>query len=104
MIVATAIHPNAVRVGTGSSPTRTGLKFRYSEKATKICPTYQYSFGNTLVVSNYKWKMSQIFVPFSEYPNFKMKIRIGLKMKFTVSEDNYFNCKIEMKSSWSLYK
>ena len=50
----------------------TGLKFRYSEKATKICPIFHlHSFETTKykVMSNEKWKMGLIFVAFSEYLN-----------------------------------
>ena len=44
-------------------------KFRYSEKAN--LPLF---FWHYLVASNYKWKMGQIFVAFSEYQNFTQTI------------------------------
>ena len=50
------------------------LKFRYSEKATKISSIFQF-FWHYLVASNYKWKMGQIFVAFSEYLNFNQSER-----------------------------
>ena len=47
------------------------LKFRYSEEATKMWPIFHSFFDITCyVVSNYKWKMGQLFVAFSEYLNF----------------------------------
>ena len=48
------------------------LKFKYSEKATKICPFSHFLFDIYLVASNYNWKICQIFVSFSEYLNFTM--------------------------------
>ena len=49
------------------------LKFRYSEKATKIWPIFFFGIMY-LVALNYNWKMGQTFVAFSEYLNF-MKFR-----------------------------
>ena len=47
------------------------VKFRYSEKATQIWSIFFFLFDITyLISSNYKWKMGQIFVAFSEYLNF----------------------------------
>ena len=44
------------------------LKFRYSEKATKIMPVFYFLFD--IVASTFEWNMGQIFVAFSEYQNF----------------------------------
>ena len=50
------------------------LKFRYSEKATKIGPSST-GFWHYFVASNESWKMGQIFVAFSEYLNFNYSHR-----------------------------
>ena len=44
------------------------LKFRYSEKVTKIWPIFRFK-----VMSKKEWKMGQIFWAFSKYLNFTGK-------------------------------
>ena len=65
--------------GFVSLMSRTGLKFIYSEKATKFCEisTVDLSY----VSSNGQMEISQNFVAFSEYMNFKRK-KIGASYAF----------------------
>ena len=47
------------------------LKFIYSEKATKVCEMFILLLSYVVLVES-KVKISQNFVDFSEYMNFKM--------------------------------
>ena len=47
------------------------LKFIYSEKATKFCKIFTLLLSNVVPVKS-KVKISQNFVAFSEYMNFKL--------------------------------
>ena len=56
------------------SALKTWLKLRYSEKATKNLAHLPLFIWHYFIVSNYKLKIGQICVAFSEYPNFN-KVR-----------------------------
>ena len=48
------------------------LKFRYSEKTTKVWPIFHLqSKATKLHMSKKEWKIGQIFEAFSEFMNFK---------------------------------
>ena len=68
----------------------THLKFRYSEKATKIWPIcIPLFFWHYLVTSNNKWKMGQNFVAFSEYLNFN-RTTFALSINMKKKQQIYF--------------
>ena len=47
------------------------MKVQISEKVTKIWPFFHSFFWHDFAATNYKWKMGQVFVAFSEYLKFK---------------------------------
>ena len=51
---------------------RADSKFRYSEKGHTTFTHLPLFILHILVTSNWKWKMVQIFVDFSEYLDFKI--------------------------------
>ena len=50
-------------------------KFKYSEKATIYIANLPHLFWHYLIASNYKLKMFQIFVDFTEYVDFVTAIK-----------------------------
>ena len=76
------------------------LKFIYSEKATKFCKIFTLLLSYVVPVKS-KVKISQNFVAFSEYTNFKLKKQdlIGfqaflLEHKRTIRSQRFMNIKL----------
>ena len=57
------------------------LKFIYSEKATKVCEISTLLFSYVVPVKS-KVEISQNFVAFSEYMNFKIRLQRALQLDF----------------------
>ena len=54
------------------------LQMRIPGKATKFWPIFHFLFDITYIIaSNYKWKMGQIFVAYSEYTLYNAILRIA---------------------------
>ena len=64
------------------------IKFIYSEKATKFCKIFTLLLSYVVPVKS-KMKISQNYVAFSEYMNFKRKVKLTLYMFVNQSVVNF---------------